>query len=560
MPDNLQAIRDYASSLQGDERKAFIDKFNSIKNDDAKVSTLVSRISTISNTEPKQNDTMQNIKTGAGVVAAVGGAGALAYGATRYINAPNRMMKPIEKQLEGIAKKEIGKVVATSDLPSLLTAKHNDFRANTIRPSLDAVNQNHKVQSATIRNNRNLFDQRVINPAIDSTAKHISDNYKTFVNSGYESYRVSQNAIESIIEQTGQSLRSDDIVNNLFSKTLTDSIDRGVPEHLLSKLSRLSSAFESEENIVDLLGNKIQTSEPIPFSQIKGNVAYLLKELPDGARHALADNWSSYMAKYVPEQARGIFDDMQKQYAKFAPARNALFDLVNRNTGSFDTKKLSTRLRNLVKTNQDAGLTELLGVLKQGTETTKPIAGLAEKVDGLLGLSQQRNDYATQLINLEKNKEMAIQGAKQVDDLLNAGKQNYTKAYRQTQELLSQKNAIMEKYPIRTALTNSPKMLVKGLETAVKLGGKLAVGLPFGVVASEAEKRGGGYDPAEAFQIWLDSKKPEMTEGQIEKLKAIGWIAGPVGYMIGGSIGITAKEKKATEEKYQRMYQNAMGI
>lgn len=470
---------------------------------------------------PQNSGVANKVAVGAGVA----GAGALAYGAWNLIDEPNRKMKPIEKQLEGIAKKEIGKAVATSDLPSLLTAKHNDFRANTIRPSLDAVNQNHKVQSATIRNNRNLFDQRIINPAIDSTAKHISDNYKTFVNSGYESYRTSQNAIESIIEQTGQSLRSDDIVNNLFSKTLTDSIDRGVPEHLLSKLSRLSSAFESEENIVDLLGNKIQTSEPIPFSQIKGNVAYLLKELPDGARHALADNWSSYMAKYVPEQARGIFDDMQKQYAKFAPARNALFDLVNRNTGSFDTKKLSTRLRNLVKTNQDAGLTELLGVLKQGTETTKPIAGLSEKVDGLLGLSQQRNDYATQLINLEKNKEMAIQGAKQVDDLLNVGKQNYTKAYRQTQELLSQKNAIMEKYPIRTALTNSPKMLVKGLETAVKLGGKLAVGLPFGVVSGELDKRAGGFDPAEGFKAWYtgtfgsEQDKQKMSDEYARKIQ-----------------------------------------
>ena len=480
---------------------------------------------TVSNT-PQGNGISQKAAIGVGIA----GAGALAYGAGRFINEPNRIIKSIDKQLEGIAKKEIGKSISTADLPSLLTAKYNDFRANTIKPSLDAVNQNHKVQSATIRNNRNLFDQRVINPAVDSTAKHIADNYKTFVNSGYESYRASQNAIESIIEQTGQSLRSDDIVNNLFSKTLTDSINRGVPEHLLSKLSRLSSAFESEGNIVDLLGNKIQTSDPIPFSQIKGNVAYLLKELPDGARHALADNWSAYMANYVPEQAKGIFDDMQRQYAKFAPARNALFDLINRDTGSFDTKKLSARLRNLVKTNQDAGLTELLGVLKQGTETTKPIAGLSEKVDGLLGLSQQRNDYAAQLINLEKNKEMAMQGAKQVDDLLNIGKQNYTNAYLQTQELLSQKNAIMEKMPIRTALTNSPKMLVKGLETAVKLGGKLAVGLPFGIVSGELDKRAGGFDPAEGFKAWYT-----------------------------GTFG-SEKDKKNMSEEYARRIQQQMGI
>ena len=43
--------------------------------------------------------------------------------------------------------------------------------------------------------------------------------------------------------------------------------------------------------------------------------------------------------------------------------------------------------------------------------------------------------------------------------------------------LLSQKNAIMEKYPIRAALTNSSKMLVKGLSTALKVGGKLFSGM-----------------------------------------------------------------------------------
>ncbi len=44
---DLQAIRDYASSLQGDDRQNFIDKFNSIKEDDTKVATLASRISEI---------------------------------------------------------------------------------------------------------------------------------------------------------------------------------------------------------------------------------------------------------------------------------------------------------------------------------------------------------------------------------------------------------------------------------------------------------------------------------------------------------------------------------
>lgn len=60
MADNsLQTIRDYASSLQGDDRKNFIDKFNSIKDDDSKVTTLVGRIGKISNSTPTSSDTPQ---------------------------------------------------------------------------------------------------------------------------------------------------------------------------------------------------------------------------------------------------------------------------------------------------------------------------------------------------------------------------------------------------------------------------------------------------------------------------------------------------------------------
>lgn len=48
MPNTLENIRNYAASLQGEERKSFIEKFNSIKDDDAKVETLGTRISSLS--------------------------------------------------------------------------------------------------------------------------------------------------------------------------------------------------------------------------------------------------------------------------------------------------------------------------------------------------------------------------------------------------------------------------------------------------------------------------------------------------------------------------------
>lgn len=51
--DTLQKIRDYASSLSGEDRKNFISKFNSIKDDDAKIEKLAARISSISKPAPQ---------------------------------------------------------------------------------------------------------------------------------------------------------------------------------------------------------------------------------------------------------------------------------------------------------------------------------------------------------------------------------------------------------------------------------------------------------------------------------------------------------------------------
>lgn len=629
MPDNLQAIRDYASSLQGDERKAFIDKFNSIKDDDTKVNTLVSRISGLnkdvsSQPEPQSNGIASKAMIGAGIA----GAGALAYGAVRAINKPYREMKPLDAKLRAMASqipsnsqistsdipkilkeqfeanknnipliKDIDKKLydiasgqgissgsSIEDIPMLLKAKQSQLNSQIFVPSMNAINANISNETYKINNSRKLFEQQIINPKTDEIAKYIIDNHKEFTNSGYASYRNAQSVIESIIEKSGKSLQADDVSNFLNNAYESSKDVKGIPQELLGKLKKVADSFSGSDGIIeDLVGNKYNSTEAIQFSKIKGNVDYLLRELPDGARHAVAEHWNNYIDKYVPSEARAVFNDMQSKYAPFAQARNTLFGFMDKNKGSFNTKILSERLQALAKNNKDAGLTQLLDSLGKGTEISKPITGLNEKIPILDSLRNQRNDFSTQIEKLKQYKLDRINEANAINSTLQQATAKHESLMLETKQLLSERNSaielakqknmmkvleaekllsgkagIAEKYPWRMRM--NPKTLVKGVTGLAKLGGKLAVGLPFGVVASEAEKRGGGYDPAEAFQIWLDSKKPEMTEGQIEKLKAIGWIAGPVGYMIGGSIGITAKEKKATEEKYQRMYQNAMGI
>lgn len=417
----------------------------------------------VENSAPLQRSVAGNIIPPAIGAAAVGGAGAAAYGMARFINTPNRLVKPIDTQLQGIAKQQIGKDIDTSDLPSLLTAKYNSFKANTVAPSMDALDKNITLQKTQLKNSRSLFDQQTLNPAVDDIAQHVAGNYKPIINAAYGAYRQQQGQIENAIQQSGQALQSSD-VSDFLNKTIGDSIQQGVPEDKLAGIKKLTSAFDGKEgNILDLMGNPMDISKPIPFTQIKGNVGSLLGSLPDTAKHVLAANWSDYMGKFLPPQAQNAFQDMQAKYAQFAPARNALFGLIDPAKGTFQTTALANRLRSFVKTNQDGGLTNLLGMLSNGSSITPPMQGLGDKVTNLTNLTNQRNNYASQLSALDTHRKAISDGAVQIEKTLQDGYQQHTALMQQTQNLLSQRAAVLEKYPIRTLLSNAPQTILKGL-------------------------------------------------------------------------------------------------
>lgn len=444
---------------------------------------------------------------------ALGGVAA-AYGAARFINTPNRLIKPIDAQLQGIAKTNIGQQVSTSDLPSLLTAKYNQLKSQIVNPSLDAVDKSIILQKTALKNQRNLFDRNTLNPAIDDISKHIAGNYKPVVNAAYSAYRQQQNGIENIIEQSGQPLQSSDVASFL-NKAHGEAIQQGVPEGKLAPLKGLADSLDGNEgNIVDLLGNKMDISKPIPFSQIKGNVTSLLGSLPDSAKHVLAGNWSEYMGKYLPPQAQQAFSNMQSQYSKFAPARNALFELIDQDKGVFKTTILANRLRSFVRTNQDGGLTNLLGVLGNGSDITPPMPGLQDKLSTVLALKNQRDGYQTSLDGLDTHRQTVATGIAQMDKQLQDAFQQHTSLLANTQNLLSQKAAIMEKFPIRSLLSNAPRAIVKGLLSKHGLVGGLGA---LGVV-------GALQDPAGAAESTLTGMPAtEVAPAETPVNNANGW-------------------------------------
>lgn len=461
-----------------------------------------------SNPEPQRNMQAEVAPMALGGTA-LAGAGGLTYGVGRYINTPNRLMKPLDEQLEGIASKNIksSSPIATDDLPQLLAAKYNSLKANIAQPSLDAIDKNITIQKSQLRNSRSMMDNQELNTLADDISQHVANNYKPVINAAYAQYRKSQNQVEDIIQKSGKPIQSSD-ASDLLNKSMGDAIQQGVPETRLGDMQKLINSLDSKEGVItDLLGNKLNTSEPIPFSQLKGNVSYLLDKLPDSAKHVVASNWSDYLGKNIPPEANNIFQNMQSQYSKFAPARNTLFSLIDQNKGSFDTTRLSSRLRSLVKTNQDGGLTNLLHNLGNGTDITPAMPGLNDKMVALNEFASKRNAIAQQLSALDTHRTTVSNGIAQVDKQLQDAYKQHTALMENTENLLSQKTAIMEKYPIRTMLSNTPQTILKGvLGKALSLGGKLAVGMPGGVVGQELQNKSIGYDPSEAFQTWLKLK------------------------------------------------------
>ena len=430
--------------------------------------------------------------------AALGGAAALGYAAA----SPYRDMGPINSQLQQIAKQQIGEKVSTSDLPGLLTDKYKALTTKIAGPSLSALDGNITLQQKLLRNNRMSMDSNELNPLVDDISKHVASNYKPIIGSAYTQYRNSQNQIENIMEQSGSQFKPKD-VNAFLNKTINDAIQQGVSEDKLGSIQKISKSLED-----------VDATSSIPFSQIKGNVGNLLETLPTKAQHVMASNWSDFMGQNMPESAQGIFKDMQTKYSKFAPMRNTLFDLIDTNKDALDTTKLSGRLRLLAKSGQNAGLTDLLGSLGNGTDITPPMEGLNGKVQNLTDFAIKRNGIASQLADLDIHRKSLSDGALQIDKQIQDAAEEHTALMQKTNTLLSQKGTIMEDnplYPFKVPFAKTAVNMARGtIGKALGIGGKMALGLPFGMLQGELMNRSVGYNPEDAIGALMGNKNSQQ--------------------------------------------------
>ena len=133
-----------------------------------------------------------------------------------------------------------------------------------------------------------------------------------------------------------------------------------------------------------------------------------------------------------------------------------------------------------------------------------PIKDLEPRVQALSALSGHLTDYDKHIVELQKMKEQHAVKTQQAKLFLEQAKKEFANISDQTKKLLSQKSAIMEKFPWRTAIVEGlPKTALRMLKSPRFLGTAiplLGVGALLADPASAADIVAGPtteLDPAE---------------------------------------------------------------
>lgn len=497
--EQLQAIRNYAQSLSGDERKSFIEKFNAIKADDSKVATLSQRIGGVS--PSKKSNIGESIALTAG---GIGGAAAIGYGLDRLYGKPFRAIKTADKELRNIANKygidpqtspgfvpkglndkmQSLKVTNQADIKNLKTT--SDFKIKDISRQISTLDSD-----AIIKESSSLAD--IIKTNIPDTYKKVTDNFGKRLD-----------LIDELASSSGFQLTTRKFSSNFLNDIIEDSIKSGISRQELSQL------IDVKDSMVDLAESQM------PLSQAKSVISNLTRENPYSPLSAkIREAWSGFLEKEAPKEIRPLYEKLNSQYKPFTEARSFLTKLSDPRTGEFDTGRLSKYISDYAKKGSDDGISKLMKFVGEGNELMPGVEGVSDKFGNISNLGKARKSLTAILKKVQSEKGVKI----------NATDQNNIAKVKQLLADRSRANVLVDiAKENRARLTarnplNWPGKFVSG---AFGVGKGIIRGLPLNMLENEIQKKSLGVDPTSAFEIWRKSqfgnqKEKEMMLQDLER-------------------------------------------
>lgn len=412
------------------------------------------------------------LPTIAGIGTGVAALGGVAYGAKRlnnYMQAPKKLLSPIESELNSMQQK----------IPSMQGMRYQDIPGRI---------QN---QIAESRLQIKDFDELALSTSAENLASSVKSAYPKLRESNFTAYGNTLKNGESLMEQAGKKLNTTQFDNEVIQKSIEDSIKDGVPEEQLAKLKRLSSRdlSQNELKILGIRGEKRFQLKDLTLTQAKGYLKNITKDLPGDTQRAIVKNWGTFLEKNAPPEVATDLASANQKYTDFLKQDKALRKLIDPKTGDYDYDKLYRYTLQRAKTRINSDFKNLM----EGISKIDPEVGINAK-----------DLYSMRAKRIEMQRR------------LNSLRTWLTKA----EELVSKRAALLEKYPMR--LKGAGKLVGNiGMNVGKKIltHGLMGVGLgaidPTGAVMNkefgtsnplEVIDRAMGKQPTEEqFKQWLQN-------------------------------------------------------
>lgn len=383
-------------------------------------------------------DPTLNLLASAGLVSAVPPIG-------KYLYQPEvRKQRAGLKQELGGMQKQLGiEGTEPTFIPKKISQNIEDvaFRRNQAVGQLDNFT---KQTTQSLKNQLNILDDTLISLNAEDLAKTVKSNYKDWLNSAYESYRVGRSAAGEFYNQFG----GKPLDNQVIATEILDKANNRLP----MPDARIQALRESLTP-VDIENNFIQ--RPMSFEEVDQLVNNIVRENPtSNASHAVSKEWSNFIKSNGPKEVSEYMSNLDSKYSTFAQAREKLSSLIDRSTGEFDHKGMIKYLIDHTKRGYDEGTVNLMKMLGEASDLLEPIKGVKEKFGALSQLRQKRAEVKgkigeTALSSRERLSEIEKMADEEISKM--KGLKN------KSQELLSKAAVVEEKLASR----NPAKIIAK---------------------------------------------------------------------------------------------------
>jgi len=346
-----------------------------------------------------------------------------------YLQAPNRLLKPLDVKLEGIQSQFPSLVgTRTSDLPGLLKGQGENYSQ-----TLKAIERNVAVGTEKLSQRVDDLNKTVLTKNFDELAVMVKTGAPQLFDDVSNTYAETLKSYDGIMKDNKVSFTNKDVAK-LLGDVKDKAIRNGVPENRLAFFSKLEEGLNPA---------KVDVTKKLSFSNTKSLVDNALRNSDKETTYVIRELWGDLLEKKAPQEVSKDFKLLQSKFKNFAEARNKLNAVARMPSGEYDMEGLRKYFANYADNMAQTDKKNIINLLSEGKGLVKPIEGFGSKAGEFTKNISKKISLEDALDNI---KTFSLDKKQQFGKIV----ESYSKWSTKAEELISQKAKIAEKYPLRT--------------------------------------------------------------------------------------------------------------